>query len=147
MHQKGALRCVRNCEGVGLGNCFSETLTHDMFKNLLKIDTISMCVDAIDTLSSRVEKTEKIDMSWSPDRPFNDIPLLPPQQELETKAVLKACIPAHAALSGLAKASELLPHQGLLINLLPLMEAKDSSEIENIVTTTDRRSPKAFGGS
>lgn len=77
-------------------------------------------------------------MPWSPEPPFNDIPTLPPQEELETKSILKACIPAHAALSGLARASELSPHQGLLINLLPLMEAKDSSEIENIVTTMDR---------
>ena len=32
----------------------------------------------------------------------------------------------------------MLPNQGLLINALPLLEAKDSSEIENIVTTTDK---------
>lgn len=52
--------------------------------------------------------------------------------------MLKACIPARAALAELKQAGELLPNQGLLINLLPLLEARDSSEIENIVTTTDR---------
>jgi len=52
--------------------------------------------------------------------------------------VLKACIPARAALAELKQAGELLPNQGLLINLLPLLEAQGSSEIENIVTTTDR---------
>jgi Fic family protein len=36
------------------------------------------------------------------------------------------------------QASELLPNQGLLINLLPLLEAQSSSEIENIVTSTDK---------
>jgi len=52
--------------------------------------------------------------------------------------VLKACIPARAALAELRQAAELLPNQTILINSLPLLEAKDSSEIENIVTTTDR---------
>lgn len=77
-------------------------------------------------------------MSFSPAKPFNDLPLLPPQAELETPAILNACIPARAALAELKQAGELLPNQGLLINTLPLMEAKDSSEIENIVTTSDK---------
>ncbi|GAC19143.1 hypothetical protein GARC_2176 [Paraglaciecola arctica BSs20135] len=53
-------------------------------------------------------------------------------------AVLKACIPARAALTELKQAETLLPYQALLINLLPLLEAKDSSEIENIITTSDK---------
>lgn len=78
-------------------------------------------------------------MSWQPDVPFNNIPMLPPSgQVLESIEVLKACIPARAALAELKQAGELLPNQGLLINLIPLLEAKDSSGIENIVTTTDR---------
>jgi Fic family protein len=44
---------------------------------------------------------------------------------------------ARAALAELKQAGALIPNQTLLINLLPLLEAKDSSEIENIVTTTD----------
>jgi len=74
---------------------------------------------------------------WQPDQPYNQMPLLPPQLELETAPVLKACITARAALAELKQAGELLPNQALLINLLPLLEAKDSSEIENIVTTSD----------
>ncbi len=78
-------------------------------------------------------------MTWKPDRPFNSIPLLPPSSDaIENINILKACIPARAALAELKQAGELLPNQGLLINLLPLLEAKDSSEIENIVTTTDK---------
>ena len=77
-------------------------------------------------------------MTWRPDQPHNALPPLPPIAELETTTVLKACIPARAALAELKQAGELLPNQGLLINLLPLLEARDSSEIENIVTTTDR---------
>lgn len=76
--------------------------------------------------------------SWHPDRPFDDLPLLPPGQDLESKAVLKQCLPARTALAELKQAAELIPNQGILINTLPLLEAKASSEIENIVTTTDR---------
>ncbi len=52
--------------------------------------------------------------------------------------MLKQCITARAALAGLKQAAELIPNQGMLINTLPLLEAQASSEIENIVTTTDR---------
>ena len=77
-------------------------------------------------------------MTWQPDQPYNVLPPLPPTIDLDSVAILKACIPARAALAELKKAGELLPNQGLLINLLPLLEAKDSSEIENIVTTADK---------
>jgi Fic family protein len=77
-------------------------------------------------------------MNWSPENPYNDLPLLPPDVELETKAVLKRCIASRAALAELKQAAELIPNQAMLINTLPLLEAKDSSEIENIVTTTDK---------
>ncbi len=75
---------------------------------------------------------------WRADQPFNDLPLLPPAGELETRTVLKRCITARAALAELKQAAELIPNQGVLINTLPLLEAQASSEIENIVTTTDR---------
>ncbi|MCU7813779.1 MAG: Fic family protein [Candidatus Thiodiazotropha sp. (ex Rostrolucina anterorostrata)] len=77
-------------------------------------------------------------MSWHPEKPYNDLPLLPPAVDLETKAVLKRCITARAALAELKQAAELIPNQTMLINTLPLLEAKDSSEIENIVTPTDK---------
>lgn len=78
-------------------------------------------------------------MTWQADQPYNLISLLPPAVEkVENRVTLKACITARAALAELRQAGELLPNQGLLINLLPLLEAKDSSEIENIVTTTDK---------
>lgn len=78
-------------------------------------------------------------MIWRPDEPHNQLPPLPPVREAtETLNILKACIPARAALAELKQAGELIPNQALLINLLPLLEAKYSSEIENIVTTTDK---------
>ena len=76
--------------------------------------------------------------TWRPDQPYNDLPLLPPAAEVETRPVLKQCITARAALAELKQAAELIPNQGVLINALPLLEAQASSEIENIVTTTDR---------
>lgn len=75
---------------------------------------------------------------WRPDHPYNDLPPLPPAAEVETRPVLKQCIAARAALAELKQAAELIPNQGVLINALPLLEAQASSEIENIVTTTDR---------
>jgi len=79
-----------------------------------------------------------IDMPFRPDRPYNDLPALPPGQDVETKAVLKACIAARAALAELRVSGQLIPNQAVLINSIPLLEAQASSEIENIVTTTDR---------
>lgn len=77
-------------------------------------------------------------MTWRADKPYNELPLLPPDlDQVESRAVLRACIPARAALAELRQAGELLPDPGLLTNLLPILEARDSSEIENIVTTTD----------
>ena len=76
--------------------------------------------------------------SWRPDQPYNDLPPLPPAAEVETRPVLKQCIVARAALAELKQAAGLIPNQGVLINALPLLEAQASSEIENIVTTTDR---------
>jgi Fic family protein len=76
--------------------------------------------------------------NWRPDAPYNQLPPLPPAADLETKALLKQCIPARTALAELRRAAELIPNQAMLINTLPLLEARASSEIENIVTTSDR---------
>ena len=75
---------------------------------------------------------------WNPQHPYDGLPTLPPAHELETKVVLKQCIAARTALAELKGSAELLPNQGMLINTLPLLEARASSKIENIVTTTDR---------
>lgn len=75
--------------------------------------------------------------AWRADIPHNQLPPLPPATELETRAVLKRCIDARTALAELKQAAELIPNQTVLINTIPLLEAKDSSEIESIVTTTD----------
>jgi Fic family protein len=76
-------------------------------------------------------------MRFDPDKPYNDLPLLPPKVELETKAVLRKAIAANKALAELKGAGDLIPNQGVLINAIILQEAKLSSEIENVVTTND----------
>lgn len=77
-------------------------------------------------------------MTFYPDRPYDDLPALPPSVEIETRAVLKACVEARAALAEARIAGQLIPNQTILINSIPLLEAQASSEIENIVTTSDR---------
>jgi Fic family protein len=77
-------------------------------------------------------------MPFDPRTPYNHLPLLPPKPLVETRAVLKACIEARAALAELRTAGRLIPNQAMLINSIPILEAQASSEIENIVTTTDR---------
>ncbi|MGH7699680.1 MAG: protein adenylyltransferase Fic [Gemmatimonadales bacterium] len=76
--------------------------------------------------------------SFDPVRPYNDLPPLPPRADLENRTVLKACIEARAAVAELKQAGRLIPNQDVLINTIPLLEARASSAIENIVTTTDQ---------
>ncbi len=76
---------------------------------------------------------------FDPSLPYNDLPDLPPPLELiETTEILKRCISARVALAELKQAAELIPNSAVLVNALPLLEAQASSEIENIVTTTDK---------
>jgi Fic family protein len=62
---------------------------------------------------------------------------LPLNIDLETKKVLKALPLAHAALAELKGIASTIPNQNILINTFGLQEAKDSSAIENIITTHD----------
>jgi Fic family protein len=78
-------------------------------------------------------------MPFDPSTPYNELPPLPPPLEIiETAAILKKCISARVALAELKQAAELIPNASVLVNALPLLEAQASSEIENIVTTTDK---------
>ena len=65
------------------------------------------------------------------------ISLLPPTTELESRSVLKRLAPAHRYLAELKGMAATIPNEHILINTLALQEAKDSSEIENIITTHD----------
>ncbi len=76
-------------------------------------------------------------MVYRRNEPYNDLPLLPPSYDLESAPVLRQCIAASRELAELKGAGNLIPNQSILINAIPLQEAKLSSEIENIVTTQD----------
>ncbi|MBN2641171.1 MAG: Fic family protein [Victivallales bacterium] len=63
--------------------------------------------------------------------------LLPLPIDIETPAVLKKLASAHRYLAELKGIAETIPNEIILINTLALQEAKDSSEVENIITTHD----------
>jgi len=70
------------------------------------------------------------------------MPTLQPLEQLnptrfETPAILKKLVSSSRKLAELKGMAVSIPNQGILINTLALQEAKDSSEIENIVTTHD----------
>lgn len=66
-----------------------------------------------------------------------NIPHLPLDFDLETKAILKKTAAARSALAEMKGAALSIPNQSILISTLSLQEAKDSSAIENIITTHD----------
>lgn len=65
------------------------------------------------------------------------IPSLPLPYDLETKEVLKQLNRANRKLAELKGVAQTIPNERILISSLTLQEAKDSSEVENIVTTQD----------
>jgi Fic family protein len=77
-------------------------------------------------------------MTWKPS-------MLPYPVEYETRAVLKKLASAHRALAELKGVAQSIPRPEILINTLALQEAKDSSEVENIVTTHDELFKSSLG--
>lgn len=65
------------------------------------------------------------------------VPFLPPESDLETKIILKKLPSVHRRLAELKGVAATIPNESILINTLALQEAKDSSAIENIITTHD----------
>ena len=76
-------------------------------------------------------------MKFNPKKPYNNLPLLPPKAEIETRTVLRKAISVGRALAELKGLGATIPNQSVLVNSLILQEARSSSEIENIVTTND----------
>ncbi|HEY2720599.1 MAG TPA: Fic/DOC family N-terminal domain-containing protein [Chitinophagaceae bacterium] len=77
-------------------------------------------------------------MTWlKPDLPFNDLKALPPPIDLDNPEILKKAITANRFLAELKGHCQTLPNPSLLLNTIVLQESKDSSAIENIVTTQD----------
>lgn len=69
--------------------------------------------------------------------PYNHLPDLPPAKDLETKEILREAIRANKLLAELKGFCQTLPNPNLLLNTIVLQESKESSAIENIVTTQD----------
>jgi Fic family protein len=70
-------------------------------------------------------------------KPYNELPDLPPALKVETTNVLRKTASAGRALAELKGLGSAISNQGMLIDLIILQESRSSSEIENIVTTTD----------
>ena len=73
---------------------------------------------------------EQLNLPWKPK-------LLPPDFDLESKRILKKLPAAHRALAELKGIGSTIPNQTILLNTLGLQEARDSSAVENIITTQD----------
>jgi Fic family protein len=75
---------------------------------------------------------------YQPDSPSGRLEKLPPLKEkVETIEILRQTNKSTAALAELKGIAKTIPNQAMLINAIVLQEAKDSSEIENIITTQD----------
>ncbi|WP_120005505.1 Fic family protein [Nesterenkonia muleiensis] len=74
---------------------------------------------------------------WDPTQPYNELPALPPRNDVETRGVLKLLIEARSTLAAMDQAARRLPNPQVLLSTLTVLEAQASSEIENVVTTTD----------
>ena len=86
-------------------------------------------------------------MKFNREQPYNDLPLLPPDAaRWENMEVYKELSGARAALAELKGRAPVIPNPKMLINTLVLQEAKDSSSIENVFTTSDKLY-KAFSAS
>ncbi len=76
-------------------------------------------------------------MLFDKNKPYNNLPDLPPTIDIETKKVLKLTTQARASIAKVDGLSYNIPNQPLILKLLTVKEAQVSSQIENIVTTTD----------
>lgn len=74
---------------------------------------------------------------YTPNLPYNELPALPPIEDVESKAILKKAISANKALAELRGWTFTQSNPLLLLQSITLQEAKASSEIENVVTTND----------
>ncbi|MDP1725574.1 MAG: Fic family protein [Bacteroidota bacterium] len=68
---------------------------------------------------------------------MSKLELLPPKGKIETKTVLKKAAEAHRYLAELKGVAHSIPNQNILIDTLTLQEARESSAIENIISTFD----------
>ncbi len=65
-------------------------------------------------------------MSFDPDKPYNDLSLLLPKAELETRVLQRKAITPNKALAELKGAGDLIPNSSVLINAIVLQEKPSS---------------------
>ncbi|GAF78540.1 unnamed protein product, partial [marine sediment metagenome] len=70
--------------------------------------------------------------------PYNQLPPLPPNIDIESKKILKKVASSHRQLAELKGIANTIPNQTILINSIILQEARSSSEIEDVITTNDK---------
>ena len=68
---------------------------------------------------------------------ISDLYAFPPERVAQSETLTSQLIMAHRRLAELKGVAPLLPNQDILLNTLALQEAKDSSAIENIITSHD----------
>jgi len=76
-------------------------------------------------------------ISFNPDKPYNELPSLPPAKNVVTTKILQKTTDCARAVAELKGIGRVIPNQSLLIDSIILQEARASTEIENIVTTAD----------
>ncbi len=84
-----------------------------------------------------MSSTNNTPANWQANIAYNDLPHLPPLQDVENKAILKLCIEARTALASLRQAGELIPNQAMLINIIPMLEAKGRPCNQRGITLSD----------
>lgn len=76
-------------------------------------------------------------MAFDRNTPYNQLPLLPPDCDFQTLAIMNKAISASRKLADLNGSLDIIPDPWILFNSISLQEARISSEIENIVTTQE----------
>src|SRR5436190_1187722 len=74
---------------------------------------------------------------FDPAAPFDCLRPLPPRDDVESRAILKACIEARVALAELNMAVQMISNQAMLMNTLPFLEAHASADIEELPASPD----------
>ncbi len=111
--------------------------TLSLYKYVSEIQIVSKVIFALSKwIAVTQEKQQQLKNCWSEMNNFK-LAKLPPAVDLETKKILKKTISANRKLAELKGIINTLPNAAILINTLYIQEAKESSAIENIITTHD----------
>lgn len=102
------------------------------------VHNIATCTNNAKYCAYKKPKTLNKIIPYDRTKPFNQLPLLPPDKEMiSTMPIMKKLIEANRSLAKLDGITSKLLNLSMLINTISLQEAKASSEIENIFTTEE----------